>query len=108
VHASLFHHCCHADIPRQQLLDRFASHTQHCSSCRATWDTANKVQDAGRLLCVTLAAAALAVLVGYGKPLAAAGLGVLAALSMAAAVAATRVRQALLFVDYDKHHPSKQ
>jgi uncharacterized membrane protein YkgB len=95
-------------MPRQQLLDRFASHTQHCSSCRAAWDTANKVQDAGRLLFAVLAAAALAVLVGCGKPLAAAGLGVLAAISMAAAAYATRLRQALLFVDYDKHHPSKQ
>jgi hypothetical protein len=65
------------------------------------------VQDAGRLLCAALAAAALAVLVGCGKPLAAAGLGVLAGLSMAAAAVATRLRQALLFVDYDKHHPSK-
>jgi len=66
------------------------------------------VHNAGRFLCGALAAAALAVLIGCGKPLAAAGLGVLAALSMAAAAAAMRVRQALLFVDYDKHHPSKQ
>lgn len=95
-------------LSREQLLDRFHQHTQHCTSCRNAHTTATRVQALAKAVAQVFLAAAIGVLAAAGKPLVAAALGLAAAAAAGVSAAAAKLVQQLVFVDYDHHHVSKQ
>jgi pheophorbide a oxygenase len=94
-------------MTRQQLLDRFETHTRTCSSCRAAHSTAKTLAAAAQTLALVLLVAATALGVQRGPtflPLALAAGAVAAKLSERGL---TRLIASFVFVDYDDGHPSK-
>uniref|UniRef100_A0A383V820 Rieske domain-containing protein n=1 Tax=Tetradesmus obliquus TaxID=3088 RepID=A0A383V820_TETOB len=108
---------------RQQLLDRFDSHTQQCKACRTAYQrlqVARQVAAVVALLAGGAAVAAAALLASgvVGSSSSSGGvlgrgvavvLGLWAAGGLAGGLWAAfgRILQSFVFVDYDKHHPSK-
>ena len=103
-------------VTRRVLLDRFDQHTRHCKPCRDAHAVFSVAAKAAWLLAAALAVAAVAIaavaLAGSasfpkaglaGLPMLAAGAGLAALLHRALA----HTVQLFVFVDYDKHHPSK-
>jgi pheophorbide a oxygenase len=110
---------------RQQLLDRFHSHTQKCKACRKAYQRMQVVRQVAGVVALLAGSAALAAAamlaagvvgagVGSGSS-AVVGRGVAVVLGLAAAGVVAggvwavlgRVLQRFVFVDYDKHHLSK-
>ncbi|KAF6251516.1 hypothetical protein COO60DRAFT_608956 [Scenedesmus sp. NREL 46B-D3] len=110
---------------RQQLLDRFHSHTEKCKACRTAFQRMRLAQQVAGIAALLAGSAALAAgallaagLAGGGVSSASSevlgrGVAVVLGLAVAAGVAGVmwsvlgRVLQGFVFLDYDKHHPSK-
>jgi dihydrodipicolinate synthase/N-acetylneuraminate lyase len=108
---------------RQQLLDRFHSHTQKCKTCRTAFQQLQVARQAAAvvaLLAGSAAVAAAALLAAGVVGVSSSGGGVLGrgvavVLGLAAAGGAAgglwaalgRVLQSFVCVDYDNHHPWK-
>lgn len=108
---------------RQQLLDRFHSHTQQCKACRTAYQRLHVARQAAAVVALlaggaAVAAAALLAAGVVGSSSSSGGVlgwGVAVVVGLATAgglagglwAALGRILQSFVFVDYDKHHPSK-
>jgi hypothetical protein len=109
---------------RQQLLDRFYSHTQQCKACRIAYQRMTLIRQVLGVVALLAGSAAVAAAALLAAGVASAsssgggvlGRGVAVVLGLAAAGGVAgglwavlgSVLQRFVFVDYDKHHPSKK
>jgi hypothetical protein len=93
---------------REQLLDRYYTHTVHCKACREAYARVLLFQKIAKWAAVSFAAAAMALVASRGHAVPIAVLGSLAAGLAWVQSGLSALARRFVFVDYGPEHPSKK